>query len=376
MNISPIDTPKPHKHNSTALPRFKCPQNPSVLVTGSTGFIGNHTILRLLKDQDIPFNVLAITRPDSQRKNSLTYLMSKFPDRLLVHESSLSSDTLSSVLSSYNIKGVFHIGSLVGGPHSERKPFEFWQSNVGDTTYLLKAMNDANVNNLVFTSSSSVYDTKKNWVRSVSETDALNPDTTYGKTKLNVELILKDLAGKKNKFGNSLLNYITLRIFNVAGAENGFGESSSSARGYTSLPFKMSKQTLSNDKKIDIFVDQTSTSPDGTLCRDYIHVNDVADAQVMAMKYLLKHPNTAEEVNIGSGKGVTSKQVLNTLNAIVSDSSDSLNASYTPTKFTVPGSFIANTEKAFNIFGWHPKHSFTKVVADTYDYISKQINVK
>jgi len=361
-----------NKHLST-LPDFKNPKNPTVMVTGATGFIGNHTVSRLLKDETIPFNVLAVARPNSERKTSLSYLMAKFPGRLLIYESTLTSDHLSQVMSRYKVKGVFHIASLVGGPHSQQKPFEFWQSNVGDTTYLLQAMNSANINNIVFTSSSSVYDAKRNWSTPVSETAPLAPDTTYGKTKLTTEFILKDIAANKNVRGNSLLNYIALRVFNAAGSDNGFGESSSSARSYTSLPFKMSKQMLSSNKNFDIFVDPSSTSPDGSLCRDYIHVNDVADAQVMAMKYLFNHPNTAEEVNIGSGQGVTSKQVFNALNSLVPKAYESFKPTYVTTKFSVPGNFIANTQKAFNLFGWYPKHSFNKIVADTYKFVTTQL---
>ena len=257
----------------------------TVLVTGGCGYIGSHTCISLLNNN---YNVLIIdSLVNSFNKlheiKKISGILNLKNERVEFIKGDLRDKFwLDKIFNKYNeskkpIKSVIHFAGLKSIYSSIKSPLEYWDSNIISTLSLLSAMQKYECNSLIFSSSATVY--KANGANLLKESDILQPLTPYGKTKLCIEEILRDLfvSNRNWKIAN-------LRYFNPVGSHCSglLGEDS---KGKTTNLFPAIIQTINDKEKLLVFGKDWPT-PDGTCIRDFIHVMDLAEAHIATLNYL------------------------------------------------------------------------------------------
>jgi len=306
----------------------------NVLVTGGAGYIGSHCVKILLEQG---YNVSIID-------NLSTGYLDAIDKNATFHNLNIKDlDNVVQVLKEDNIDAVIHFAafSLVG--ESMEKPLKYYENNVQGTKMLLEAMKIADVKHIVFSSTAAVYGDQK--VMPITETMDEKPTNAYGETKLSMEKMMKwaDIAHG--------IKYIALRYFNVAGAHHTgtIGESHNPETHLIPLILQ-----VPNKKRefISIFGNEYDT-PDGTCIRDYIHIEDLIDAHILAMNHLRK-TNTSDVFNLGSGEGYS---VLEMIEAARRATKLPIPSKLAPSRAGDPARLIASSAKAKEVLGWSPKYT-------------------
>jgi UDP-glucose 4-epimerase len=236
--------------------------------------------------------------------------------------------------------------SLVG--ESVTKPSEYYDNNVNGMLILLNCMKDCNVNKIVFSSTAAVYGDHE--IMPITEDYSKNPTNPYGETKLTMEKMVKwfDVA-----YG---IKYVTLRYFNVAGADaDGFlGELHNPETHLIPIVLQVA---LNKRESIGIYGDDYNTG-DGTCIRDYIHVSDLCEAHKLAVDYLF---NTTESnfFNLGYGHGFSVKEIIDATRRVTNKE---IKAVIEDRRAGDPAMLIASNDKVKEVLGWSPKY-------DDIDYI-------
>ncbi len=260
-----------------------------VLVTGGAGYIGSHVVKAL---GEKGYNILVLDDLSSGHKEAVLY-------GNLVVGSTADSELLDRVFSDFKPDAVMHFAAYIEVEESVRDPLKYYENNTCNTLKVIKSMIKHNVNKFIFSSTAAVYgDPKRVPIR---EEDPLNPINPYGRSKMFVEHIIKDLSESSD------FSYISLRYFNAAGADPE-GRIGQSYRKATHLITRALKVAKGEFEKLYIFGTDYPT-PDGTCIRDYIHVDDLASAHVLALEYLLSSGKSAV-FNCGYGKRYSVKEVI------------------------------------------------------------------
>lgn len=262
-----------------------------VVVTGGAGYIGSHVVKALVKSGA---EVLILDNLNTTSGQNLRY--GRFERVDLGDE-----ERLFQLLSSFRPQAVMHFAAYIVVPESVEKPLKYYYNNVGNTLRLLQAMQRAEVKTFIFSSSAAVYGIPVEVP--VKEEAPLNPISPYGESKAMVERILRDMA----RAGE--INYISLRYFNVAGADPE-GELGPSYHQPTHLILRALKTAKGELPFLEIYGTDYPT-PDGTCIRDYIHVVDLAKAHLLALEYLLDRGESLV-LNCGYGKGHSVREVVST----------------------------------------------------------------
>ena len=264
---------------------------------------------------------------------------------------------LNSVFEKEDIKGVIHFAanSLVGV--SMKEPLEYYNNNVYGMICLLEVMKEHDVKYIVFSSTAATYGEPKHIP--IVESDETNPTNTYGETKLAMEKMMKwcDQA-----YG---MKYVALRYFNACGAhENGLiGELHNPETHLIPLILQV---PLKKRETIYVFGNDYDTK-DGTCVRDYIHVTDLAQAHILAVKYLMEG-NESNIFNLGNGVGFTVKEVIETARKVTGKP---IKAVEEGRRAGDPAVLIASSEKAKNILGWKPEHAdLEEIIASAWKWHS------
>jgi UDP-glucose 4-epimerase len=261
----------------------------------------------------------------------------------------LDNERLAFVFKKYRISEVMHFAasSIVG--ESMKNPLDYYRNNVQGTMNLLNVMLQKKAHKLVFSSSAAVYGEPEEMP--ISEEYPLKPLNTYGKTKAMVEQILEDYH---RAYG---LNYISLRYFNACGADDAglYGEDHNPE---THLIPLVIKTALGQNDRLNVFGDDYPT-PDGTCVRDYVHVDDIAEAHLSAYQYL-KDQETSQIFNIGSRKGYS---VLEILKAVEHELKRKLSYQVLPRRPGDPPILVADNSKISRFLGWHPKRSLDYIIS-------------
>lgn len=273
-----------------------------VLVTGGAGFIGSHTVLSLL-DQGYDVHVLddlsnssfkAIERVQKLAKKELAF----------TEGSILDAELLDKIFTETNFDCVIHFAAFKAVGESSEKPLTYYENNVGGTLSLCKAMQNAGVKSLVFSSSATVYGDSD--VMPLNESSPLQtPTNPYGKTKLMMEQVLTDLSASDPEWSISILRY-----FNPVGAHSSglIGEDPNGVPNNL-MPF-VSQVAVGKRDKVNVFGNDYDT-PDGTGVRDYIHIEDLALGHVKALEKLTEKSSKGVEVyNLGTGRGYSVLEVI------------------------------------------------------------------
>ena len=307
----------------------------NILVTGGAGYIGSHTVRALLSSKDF--------RPVVYDNLSTGHAESVPREVPLIRGDIRDVEATAEVLRKYDIQGVIHFAafSLVGESMSD--PAKYYENNVVGTFRLLQALQKAEVSKIVFSSTAAVYGEPEEYP--IKENFPCSPTNVYGKTKLVIENIMKDFS---SAYG---LQYAALRYFNAAGAspDGTIGEDHNPESHLIPLILKTAQGIRDH---ISIFGTDYPT-PDGTCIRDYIHVNDLADAHILALKYLLS-AGESQAFNLGSQHGFSVREMIEAAKKITQVPFKVMEEDRRPGD---PAILIASSEKAQHLLHWHPKHS-------------------
>ncbi|KAJ2804424.1 hypothetical protein H4R21_001645 [Coemansia helicoidea] len=276
---------------------------PYVLVTGGTGFIGSHTVLVLLSQG---FRVVVVDNlcnsceEPLRRVEKLAGLSSRVP----FHKVDLTDrEGLRGVFQQHSIGSVIHFAALKAVGESVQKPLAYYRNNVAGTLNLMDTMAEFGVKNIVFSSSATVYEAVYEGLP-LREDNPLGCTSPYGRTKLFTESVIRDTVDASEG-----VNAIMLRYFNPTGAhESGtMGEAPLQAFPNNLMPY-VSQVAIGKLPEVHVFGSDYNTR-DGTGVRDYIHVMDLAEAHVIALKRLAEN-HGYEIFNLGSGNGQTVLEMI------------------------------------------------------------------
>jgi len=262
---------------------------------------------------------------------------------------------LDSVFEKHDITGVIHFAafSLVG--ESCTDPLKYYANNVAGAVELLSAMRRHGVKNIVFSSTAAVYGEPEK--QPIEETDRTLPTNPYGETKLAVERMLRWSAEACG------IRYAALRYFNAAGADpkTGIGEDHSPE---THLIPIVLDAALGKRSHVGIFGDDYPTR-DGTCIRDYVHVLDLAEAHLLALRYL-ENGGESGAFNLGSGSGFSVKEIVETARRVTGVD---IIAKVAPRRAGDPSVLVASSEKAKRVLGWQPRHTrIEAIIASAWEW--------
>ena len=281
-----------------------------IVVTGGTGYIGSHTVVAL---QNQGYEVVIIDNLSNSKENTIDHIEKITGERPLFEEIDLcDKNALAEVFKRHqNIAAVIHFAAHKAVGESVSNPLKYYQNNVVGLIHLLALMNDYHIENLVFSSSCTVYGQPNQLP--VSEKAAIQKASSpYGYTKQMAEQIIADTL-----HANTIKRAIALRYFNPIGAHPS-GLIGEIPNGIPSnlIPF-VTQTAIGKRASLAIFGDDYNT-PDGTCIRDFIDVMDLAIAHVVAVKRLLEQKalQAYEIFNLGTGNGVSVLEVINTFEAV------------------------------------------------------------
>ncbi|WP_047049307.1 UDP-glucose 4-epimerase GalE [Vibrio mexicanus] len=328
-----------------------------VLVTGGMGYIGSHTCVQMIEAGLEPVIVDNLCNSNQEVLNRIEAITGKKPS---FHMGDIREQAfLDSVFQQHSIDAVIHFAGLKAVGESVAKPLEYYDNNVNGTLVLARAMRKACVKSMVFSSSATVYgDPEIVPITEDSPTGATaNP---YGRSKYMVEECLSDLFNAEKDWSITLLRY-----FNPVGAHPS-GTMGEDPQGIPNnlMPF-IAQVAIGRREKLAVFGNDYPT-PDGTGVRDYIHVMDLADGHIAALKSVGEKAGL-HIYNLGTGQG---SSVLEMVKAFGTACGKPVPYELCPRRPGDVAAYWANTEKAERELGWKATRSISDMTADTWNWQS------
>jgi len=332
----------------------------TILVTGGAGYIGTHTIVELLNNDQ---QVVALDNLSNSSVEALRRVENITSKSVTFYEGDvLNSELLDEIFVKYNIESVIHFAGLKAVGESVAKPLKYYKNNVTGTLVLCEAMAKANVKNIVFSSSATVYgDPASLPITEDFPTGATNP---YGQSKLMVEHMLSDLAASDPSW-----NIAVLRYFNPVGAHDSglIGEDPNDIPNNL-MPF-ITQVAVGKREKLSVFGSDYDTE-DGTGVRDYIHVVDLARGHLKALTKLASNPGLVT-YNLGTGQGYS---VLDMVKAFEKASSKEIAYQLSPRRPGDIAACYANPAKASQELDWQATHSIEDMTESSWRWQSMNPN--
>jgi UDP-glucose 4-epimerase len=324
-----------------------------ILVTGGAGFIGSHACVELI---NAGYDVVVVDNLVNSHEKSLDRVQQITGKRPLFFNVDVCDEkALDEVFSKCDIDSVIHFAGLKAVGESVQKPLEYFQNNLDASMILCKVMRAHNVKNLVFSSSATVYsgDNEMPLTESSKTGNCTNP---YGWTKYMGEQIFKALC-----VADPDLSIVLLRYFNPVGAhESGLIGEDPQGIPNNLMPY-VSQVAIGRRDHLTVFGNDYDT-PDGTGVRDYIHVVDLAQAHVLAIKYAASHKG-CEIFNIGTGKG---SSVLEIVHAYEKACGKNIKYEIGPRRAGDLATVYADTAKAREGLGFVAKYDLERMCADSW----------
>lgn len=312
-----------------------------VLIVGGAGYIGSHTN-KYLNDNGLKTVIL----DDLSYGHEAAVQWGDF-----IQGDMADSKLLDKIFSEYNIKAVFHLSAFIAVGESVQKPGMYYSNNVAKTVTLLEAMVRNKVNNFVFSSTCAIMGDPE--YLPIDEKHPRNPINPYGWSKFMVEQILKDFKKAHD------LNSVVLRYFNASGADP------SAVIGEKHLPEThliplVLDAAIGRRESISVFGTDYDTE-DGTCVRDYIHVNDLAQAHLLSLDWMLKNKQ-CNDFNLGNGTGFSVKELIEVVRSVTKKD---VKVVETVRREGDAGTLIGASDKAHKILGWKPKFDSLEVIIKT-----------
>lgn len=316
-----------------------------ILVTGGAGYIGSHFV-KLLVEKGLDTIVV-----DNLSRG---HIESVHPDAKFENADLLEPRALSQVLSKYKPDAVVHFAALAYVGESVENPLLYYENNVIGSFNLIKACVEYNVKKFVFSSTCSIYGNPE--TLPIDESQKSNPINPYANTKLTVEKILGDFD---IAYG---LKYVALRYFNAAGADPDALIGESHYPETHLIPLVLSA-AMGQRAEVDVYGNDYDT-PDGTCIRDYIHVNDLADAHLKAIEYL-NNENKSEIINLGTGKGNSVMEIINSCESVTGKK---INYQITGRRPGDPAVLVADNRKARKLLGWETGFNLDGIISSAWKW--------
>jgi len=328
----------------------------AIFVTGGAGYIGTHTVIELIKNgYEV---VVADNFSNSKREAARRTRELSGKDFPLYEIDVCNEKMLDKIFTIHDIDCIIHFAGLKAVGESVRKPMQYYKNNLNSTIAVLNAMKKHNVKSIIFSSSATVYrpDNQMPLTEDSQTGGCTNP---YGWTKFMCEQIITDAV---NATGN--LTAVLLRYFNPIGAhESGrIGEDPQDTPNNL-MPY-IAQTAVGRREFLKIFGDDWNTA-DGTGVRDYLHVVDLAEGHVAAVKYAKENPCNTSVFNLGTGKGVS---VLELVTAFEEATGVSIPRKTTPRRPGDIATCYAATKKAKDLLGWETKKTLEQACADTWNW--------
>lgn len=325
----------------------------NILVTGGAGYIGSHCVLELVKKN---YNVIVFDNLSTGHIETINTLK-QFAGIKFVNGDLLNKEDLENVFCKNKIDAVIHFAafSLVG--ESVKNPQKYYINNVCGTINLMQSMLRYDVKKLVFSSTAATYGEPQ--YTPIDEKHPQKPINTYGMTKLMLERIMDDYD---RAYG---FRSVRLRYFNVAGANSEalVGEWHDTE---THLIPNILKSTFKSETNFKLFGNDYNTK-DGTCVRDYINVEDLAKAHILALEYLNKNGKT-DYFNLGTNNGNSNLEIFKTCEKITDRN---IPFEICPRREGDPAILVADNTKAKNILGWSPEKDIEYSIKTAYNWEKK-----
>jgi UDP-glucose 4-epimerase len=304
-----------------------------VLVTGGAGYIGSHAVLAL-KDAGWPVSVI---------DNFTTGFRFAVPEGVPVYDGDIEdSDLVARIITEQGIGAIMHFAGSIIVPESVENPLKYYHNNTAKSRALIESAVTGGVRHFIFSSTAATYGVPD--VSPVPEDCPKQPINPYGMSKLMTETMLADTAAAHP------INFCALRYFNVAGADPQARTGQSTA-GATHLIKVAVEAALGKRDHVSVFGTDYDT-PDGTGVRDYIHVSDLADAHVLALKALVAEPAKSLTMNCGYGRGFS---VLEVLDAVDRVTNRTIERKLEGRRAGDPASLISDNSRIKATLPWQPR---------------------
>lgn len=312
----------------------------NVLVTGGAGYIGSATVesLRQRGDNVVVLDNLSVGHPES------------LDPSVKIYQADLADlDVIGKIIDDHKIEAVVHFAAHASVPESVAKPEKYFQNNVLNTFNVLNLMVKKDVKYFILSSTAATFGEPQ--YNPIDEAHPQVPANPYGESKLMVEKIL---AAYDTAYG---LKSVCLRYFNAAGGYPERGEDHTPETHLIPIALQVA---LGQREKIMMFGSDFPT-PDGTCVRDYIHIEDLSQAHLLALDHLAKG-GASERVNLGNGKGYSVKEVVEMTREVTGHP---VPAELTGRRAGDPSTLVASSERARRVLGWEPKFGDLRSIVES-----------
>ena len=326
----------------------------AILVTGGAGFIGSHTCVELLNAGEDIVVMDNFYNSNSRALDGIRKITGK--DFKFYEDDMLDIAAVDQIFAENDIEQVIHFAGYKCVPESVQKPLMYYSNNLRGTFNILETMKKYGCTKFVFSSSATVYGIPATVpVKEDFPLSAINP---YGSTKLIIENLCREMYAADNTW-----TMILLRYFNPVGAhESGLIGEDPNGIPNNLMPIVLDKATGKRD--VLAVAGNDYPTPDGTCVRDYIHVSDLADAHIAALKYLDRDERKYDVFNVGTGEGTSVRQIVDEVKKVTG----------LPFKETVmgrragdPPHLIGSPERINTEMGWHAKYDVEDIVESAWN---------
>lgn len=320
----------------------------AILLTGGAGYIGSHVLKQLLEKTEE--NIVVVDNLSTGNQACIDALL-EIRDFHFAKIDLDNLEMLEMLIERFEVTDVLHFAASIVVPESVQNPLKYYKNNTAKTTGLIELCVNFGVKRFVFSSTAAVYGNPA--VNPVDETTPTAPISPYGMSKLMSETVLRDASCAHPEFKCAILRY-----FNVAGAaeDESIGQSFPDA---THL-IKMTAQVVLQEREALLVFGEDYSTKDGTCERDYIHVEDLADAHLKALEYLKTHPS--DTFNVGYGHGFSVREVVEAMKRV---SGVDFQVKGAPRREGDPAVLVANNTKIKTRMGWKPQYDDLEHICKT-----------
>lgn len=325
----------------------------SILVTGGTGYIGSHTVVELLnsgEDVIIVDNLYNSKLSVLDKIETITGIRPKF-----YHEDAADRAAMDKIFAENSIEAVIHFAGLKAVGESVQKPLEYYRVNLDSAVVTMETMRKYGCKCFIFSSSATVYGEPET-VPIREDFPVATPTSPYGKTKLMIEQIMQDVYA-----ADDTMSMVILRYFNPIGAhESGLLGEEPNGIPNNLMPY-ITQVAIGRRERLTVFGDDYDT-PDGTGVRDYIHVVDLAEGHLCAIRYAQAHTG-CEVFNLGTGRGVSVLEMVHTFSEV-----NNVPVPYVigPRRAGDLATVYADPTKAKQVLGWEAKKTLADMCRDSW----------